>query len=88
MTGTTGRITIGNGIFRVETRAESSLYSGFYSLTQDLDVKPPLKTGYFSNMVQNAVDFLDGKAKLCSTLHSGINALAVMEEIKDALVKN
>ena len=85
ITGTLGRITVGNGIFKVETREESSLYTGFYSLKKNDDVKAPKKTGYFSNMVQNAVDYLDGKEKLGSSLQSGINALAVMEEIKDCL---
>ena len=87
VTGTLGRITVGNGIFNVEAREESSLYTGFYSLGKNGEVKAPKKTGYFSNMVQNAVDFLDGKEKLYSTLQSGINALAVMEEIKDCLSK-
>ncbi|MBR4004351.1 MAG: Gfo/Idh/MocA family oxidoreductase [Treponema sp.] len=88
ITGTLGRITVGNGIFKVETREESSLYTGFYSLKKKDDMKAPEKTGYFSNMVQNAVDCLDGKEKLRSNLQSGINALAVMEEIKDSLSKS
>ncbi len=87
LTGTLGRITVGNGIFNVETREESSLYTGFYSLKKNDGIKAPKKTGYFSNMVQNAVDFLDGREKLRSSLESGINAQAVMEEIKDLLSK-
>ena len=33
-------------------------------------------------MIKNAVDFLDNRAPLLSTIQSGINALAVLEEIK------
>ena len=83
ITGTEGRICIGNGYLKCYRREESKLYSGFYSLGADKSVKAPKKTLYFANMVQNAVDFLDGKAELKSTLQTGINALAVLEEIKD-----
>lgn len=77
-----GRILIGNGIFRVETKKESPYYSGFFSLLKEKKYKPSKKNGYFSNMVQNAVDFLDGNAALDSTLEDGITALTVLEEIK------
>lgn len=80
--GTEGRFKVGNGIFEFYTRKESRLYTGFYSLLPDRTVRQPKKTGYFSNMVQNAVDFLDGKAPLRSTLRTGLNALQVLEEIK------
>lgn len=89
ITGTEGRICIGNGFLKLYHREKSPLYSGFYSLLNDRKFKKPKKgrTGYFSNMVQNAVDFLDGKNVLRSTLQTGINALAVLEEIKE-LLKN
>ncbi len=85
ITGTEGRICIGNGFFKVYRRSESNLYTGFYSLMPDESIVPPTKTLYMSNMVQNAVDFLDGKCELKSTLQTGINALAVLEEIKKQL---
>lgn len=85
--GTEGRVCIGNGYAKFYRRFESSLYTGFYSLSRDKSVVIPKKTGYFSNMVQNAVDFLDGRRPLKSTLQTGINALAVLEEIKAAFVK-
>lgn len=84
--GTEGRVCIGNGYLKLYQRAESKLYSGFYSLESDRSVKIPKKTLFFANMVQNAVDFLDGKAELKSTLQDGINTLAVLEEIK-ALIR-
>lgn len=80
--GTEGRFKVGNGIFEFYTRKESKLYTGFYSLLPDKTVKRPKKTCYFSNMVKNAVDFLDGKAALKSNLQTGLNALTVLEEIK------
>jgi predicted dehydrogenase len=85
--GTEGRICIGNGYLKLYKRAESKLYSKFYSLACDHSVKLPKKTCYFSNMVQNAVDFLDGNEPLKSTLQNGINVLAVLEEIKEELRK-
>lgn len=83
--GTEGRVCIGNGYAKFYRRFESSLYTGFYSLSRDKKIVLPKKTGYFANMVQNAADFLDGKAPLMSTLQTGMNALAVLEEIKAAL---
>ena len=73
------------GIFEFYKREESKLYSGFYSLEKDLKVKRPKKTKYFSNMVKNAVDFLDGKAELKSNLQTGINTLRILEDIKNQL---
>ena len=83
--GTEGRICIGNGFADFYRRAESKLYTGFYSLEKDSSVKIPKKTGYFSNMVQNAVDFLDGKAELKSTLKNGLDTLTVIDEIRKKL---
>lgn len=84
--GTEGRFKIGNGIFEFYQREESKLYTGFYSLAEDKTLKCPKKTKYFSNMVKNAVDFLDGKAPLRSTLQTGLNTLQVLEDIKNALL--
>ena len=77
-----GRILIGNGLFQVETKKESPYYSGFFSLLKDKSFKPAKKSGYFSNIVQNAVDFLDNKSPLISTLDDGINTLKTLEDIK------
>lgn len=83
--GTLGRICVGNGYAKFYLREESKLYTGFYSLTRQ-NVKLPKKTGYFSNMVQNAVDFLDGTAPLVSPLEDAIQDLKVLEDIKTFLV--
>ncbi len=84
--GTLGRICVGNGYAKFYERTESKLYSGFYSL-ESKDIKLPKKTGYFSGMIQNAVDFLDGKADLKSPLEEAIADLVALEEIKKKLQK-
>lgn len=85
ITGTLGRIHIGNGFADFYLRKQSKLYTGFYSLTKDKSVKLPRKTKYFANMVQNAVDFLDGKEGLGSTLANGMNVLKIIDEIRNML---
>lgn len=79
--GTLGKLIIGNGIAEFYKREESKLYSGFYSLTKQ-KIKLPKKTGYFSGMIQNAVDFLDGTSELVSPLEDAISDLHVLEDIK------
>lgn len=83
--GTEGRIRIGNGIFEFYKNASSTLYTGFYSLTKDKDIKRVKKTRYFSSMVENAVNFLDKKEPLRSTIGSGLNTLKIIEKIKDKI---
>ena len=38
-------------------------------------------------MVQNAVDFLDGKEPLRSTIQTGISTLKILESIKESIRK-
>ena len=83
ITGSEGRICVGNGYLKFYRRQKSPLYSGFYSLLNDKAQSTPKKTLYLSNMVQNVVNFLDGKERLRSTITTGINALSVLEEIKN-----
>jgi len=83
--GTKGRIRIGNGLAEFYSYAPSKLYSGFYSLVPDKHMTVPKKTHYFSNMIQNAVAFLDGEEVLKSTLRDGLNDLIVLEQICDML---
>ncbi|MBR1912174.1 MAG: Gfo/Idh/MocA family oxidoreductase [Treponema sp.] len=86
ITGTLGRICLGNGFLKLYKRGESPFYTGFYSLLADKTVHVPKRTLYFANMVQNAVDFLDGTAALLSTVQIGLQDLAVLEEIKSVLL--
>ncbi|MBO4404129.1 MAG: Gfo/Idh/MocA family oxidoreductase [Treponema sp.] len=82
LTGTEGRVCIGNGYCKLYRSEESPLYERFHSLVSDKSVSIPKKTLYFSNMIKNAVAFLDGKEELRSSLQTGMNALAILEEIK------
>lgn len=83
--GTEGRIRIGNGVFSFFRREQSRLYTGFWSLAPDRSVRRPAKTRYFSNMVRNAADFLDGSAPLRSTLEDGLRTLEILEAVKSGL---
>jgi predicted dehydrogenase len=88
--GTEGRIEIGNGFLRYWKSVPSKFYSGFKSLEliPDSRIKKGQykgKTHYFSNMIKNAVDFLDGKEKLFSTIDDGIETLKILEIIKEKL---
>ncbi|MDE5899321.1 MAG: hypothetical protein K2H09_08690, partial [Treponemataceae bacterium] len=83
--GTEGRIRIGNGVFSFFRREQSRLYTGFWSLAPDRSVRRPAKTRYFSNMVRNAADFLDGSAPLRSTLEDGLRTLEILEAVKNGL---
>lgn len=82
ITGTLGKICIGNGIADFYLRHESTLYTGFYSLKRER-VRLPRRTEYFSAMIQNAVDFLNHKAELVSPLSEAIKDLQVLEDIKE-----
>ena len=82
LTGTEGRICIGNGYCKLYRSEESPLYEKFYSLVADKKIAIPQKTLYFANMIKNAVAFLDGTEELRSSLRTGMNALAILEELK------
>jgi predicted dehydrogenase len=86
--GTKGRIRIGNGYTEFYKCEQSRLYSGFYSLVPDKKIKLPKKTRYFSNMVKNAVAFLDGRSPLQSTLEDGLADLDILEQIRALLQDN
>lgn len=83
--GKTGRIIIGNGYFKYYQSVSSPYYENFKSLIKNRKIKKPKKTGYFTNMVQNCVDYLDRKNKLVSTLNEGVNVLQVLYEIIDKI---
>lgn len=84
--GTHGRVRLGNGFAQFERREQSKLYTGFYSLAADKSarriVRGVNKTRYFSNMIQSAINFLDGTAPLESTLQDGLDDLKTLEDMK------
>ncbi len=81
-----GRVRIGNGVFEESRTIESPYYEGFYSLVPCGKKNFFRKTGYFSGMVQNCVDFLNGKARLLSPIEEGIEDIRIIEEISRKLV--
>ncbi len=83
--GKSGRIIIGNGYFKFYHCVTSPYYENFKSLVRNKKIKKPKKTGYFTIMVQNCVDYLDGKSKLISTLNEGIKVLQVLYKIIDKI---
>ncbi len=87
LNGTEGRVCIGNSYLKIYRRKDSPLYTGFFSLVCDDEARKVGKTRYFSNMVQNAVDFLDGKAALLSPIDTGIKDLLILEDIRTGLYR-
>ena len=85
--GTEGRICIGNSYLKFYRRKDSPLYTGFFSLVTDEAAVLPEKTRYFANMIQNAVDFLDGTDSLKSPIDTGIQDLLILEDIKTGLYR-
>ncbi len=85
ITGTSGKIAIGNGFAKEYTAVASKLYSGFKSLEENKETRFPRKTRYFANVVKNAVGFLDGRETLISTLDDGIAVMKAIEEIKEKI---
>jgi predicted dehydrogenase len=83
-----GRARIGNGLFEISSSKESPYYEGFCSLVKEDGCGNFRKTGCFSGMAANCVDFLDGKAPIGSTLEDGIGALLTIEEIKSILKRD
>ncbi len=80
-----GRARIGNGLFEISVSKSSPFYEGFFSLIRETRYKPFRRTGCFSAMTANCIEFLDGTAPLHSTLDDGIGALLSIEEIKEIL---
>lgn len=84
--GTEGRVQLGNGFAQFERREQSNMYTGFYSLAPDNSVSRIVRllrrTRYFANMVQSAIDFLDGNAPLTSALQDGLDDLEVLEAMR------
>lgn len=76
-----GRIEIGNGIFRWEVSKGSPYYDGYKSLV-DMERRRPEPSGYFTDMVEDAVLCLDDpRRKPTSSIE---DALAVMYVIRRA----
>ena len=76
-----GRIRLGNGVYSFERSVESPYYEGYRSLEPDPEAPaPPIKTGYFSGMIADAVRCLREAEHLPRS--SALNALEVMKFIR------
>jgi predicted dehydrogenase len=80
-----GRVVIGNGYLKVTRAKPSPYYSNFKSLLPELKYRRPMKTAYFSGMVENCVDHLDGSGQLISSLETGINAVKNLQAVAGLL---
>ncbi len=85
--GSSGRIIAGNGYLDVFLSKPSPYYSNFKSLVKNKKIKRPNITRYFSNLIQNCVDYLEGNAGLISTIDDGIEDMEVLFNI-EKLIKN
>ncbi|MFP4267101.1 MAG: Gfo/Idh/MocA family protein, partial [Spirochaetaceae bacterium] len=80
-----GRIRVGNGTYSFERSAESPYYEGYRSLIPDPDAPArPEKTGYFSEMVADAVRCV--REPEHQPLSSAIDALEVMKFIRSVKI--
>ncbi|HOV12925.1 MAG TPA: Gfo/Idh/MocA family oxidoreductase [Spirochaetota bacterium] len=85
--GTMGRVVIGNGYLNFYERKSSPYYKGFYSLVRNKKIKRPKLTKYFSNMVSNCVNFLQGKEPLVSNVSTGVKVIEIIYKIISKLKK-
>lgn len=77
----TGRITVGNGVYRFEESRESPYYEGYRSLA-DTGARPPERTGYFANMLADAVRCARDPAY--EPLSSAVDGLEALRFIRSA----
>jgi predicted dehydrogenase len=76
-----GRIRIGNGVFDVYRSAKSPFYDGLQSLQLTDDAAPKV-TGFFSNMLRDAVRCVrDPGAEPRSTAEHGFRAVSFIDQV-------
>lgn len=76
-----GRISIGNGLYRFEESRESPYYERYRSLV-DSGAAPPEKTGYFANMLADAVRCVrDPQHQPLSSAEDGLSALRFIKAV-------
>ncbi len=78
ITGTEGRIVIGNGYQYLSTSRKSKFYTGFRDLSE-LPFPPYRKSNCFTNMYREALEILKGKKDESSS--SGIDGYRALEVI-------
>jgi len=79
---TRGRIRIGNGLFEEFESGASPYYEGYNSLLRN-GRRRPVKTGYFSGMLEDAVRCVrDPRAVPVSSAADGYRALRFIDEVR------
>ena len=77
-----GRIRVGNGLYEEYESGPSRFYEGMQSLLKN-EATRPFPTGYFSNMLSDAVRcFRDKKREPVSSAVDGYRAVAFIDSIK------
>ena len=78
-----GRIRVGNGMYEEYESGPSPYYEGMRSLLKN-DVPRPFPTGYFSNMMDDAVECVrDKNREPVSSAVDGYKAIAFIDSVKD-----
>ncbi len=80
-----GRLCVGNGKWAVYRSRPSRWYSGFYSLKKDHRYRKPVKSAYFSGMVEACFQFLHNGADHGSGLEDSVKYLELIESIRNLL---
>jgi predicted dehydrogenase len=78
-----GRIRVGNGVYEEYASGPSPFYEGMRSLIKN-DVQRPFPTGYFSNMMADAVECVRHKNREpVSSASDGCRAIAFIDHVKE-----
>jgi len=78
---TNGRILVGNGYLKIYRSKESKFYAGFHSLEINRFIRRPRKTKYFSNMVDNGVNFIRKGSEIISSIEKAILPMHLIESL-------
>ena len=82
-----GRIRVGNGLYEEYESGPSPFYEGMRSLLKN-DVPRPFPTGYFSNMMVDAVECVRDKSrKPVSSAIDGYKAIAFIDSVKEKALR-
>jgi len=81
-----GRIIIGNGYRRIFIPKESSLYSGFYDLSENIFPSPKDKHNSFTNLYREVKSILSDKTTISTS--SGLDGYKALEIINAAYLSS
>ncbi|MBP7901944.1 MAG: Gfo/Idh/MocA family oxidoreductase [Spirochaetes bacterium] len=81
-----GRIIIGNGYRKLYTPKESSFYTGFYDLSEDIFPTPKDKHNSFTNLYREVKSLISGK--ISTPTSSGLDGYKALEIINAAYLSS